>query len=98
MTPLSRTTEALIALADGSSPAAELLREVERMAHGITDDAAGADVAELRALHIAAARLKARIAARVATLTVLRDAMRAADRARAGSVRLYDATGRQSRV
>ncbi len=98
MTSLARTTDELIALADGRSPAAELLREVERIAHGITDEAAGADAAELRALHLAAAKLKARIAARVATLTVLRDAMRAADRGRAGSVRLYDATGRQRRV
>jgi hypothetical protein len=87
----------LAALAEGTAPAAELLREVERMAHGIADEAARADPAELRALHLAAARLKARIGARVATLTVLRDAIRAADRGGAGSVRLYDATGRQRR-
>jgi hypothetical protein len=97
MTPVSRTAAMLAALSESTPPAAELLREVERMAHGIAAEAARADPAELRALHLAASTLKARIAARVATLTVLRDAMRAADRGRGGSVRLYDAMGRQRR-
>ena len=53
-------------------------------------------VTDLRALQVAAAALKARIAARVATLTVLRDAMRAVDRQGRGAIGIYDAAGRRN--
>jgi len=95
MTPASRLTQELAALDPLRMPAATLLREVERMAHRVGGDAAGADATDLRALQVAAAALKARIAARVATLTVLRDAMRAADRQVRGAAGLYDAAGRR---
>ena len=95
MTPASRLTQELAALDPLRMPAATLLREVERMAHRVGGDAAGADATDLRALQVAAAALKARIAARVATLTVLRDAMRAVDRQGRGAIGIYDAAGRR---
>ncbi|MBM3628273.1 MAG: hypothetical protein ACKOGH_14360 [Alphaproteobacteria bacterium] len=95
MTPASRLTQELSTLDPLRMPAATLLREVERMAHRVGSEAAGADATDMRALQAAAAALKARIAARVATLTVLRDAMRAADRKNRGAADLYDAGGRR---
>lgn len=97
MTPAPTIADELAALDPMRMPAATLLREVENMAHRLGREAGGAGAADLRALHEAAAELKARIAARVATLTVLRDAMRAADRQARGTPTGYDAAGRRRR-
>lgn len=97
MNPASMLAKELSTLDPSRMPAASLLREVERMAHRVGGDAANADASDLRELQAAAAALKARIAARVATLTVLRDAMRAADRQVRGGADVYDAAGRRRR-
>ena len=67
MTPAPTIADELAALDPMRMPAATLLREVENMAHRLGREAGGAGAADLRALHEAAAELKARIAARVAT-------------------------------
>ena len=54
MTPASRLTQELSALDPLRMPASALLREVERMAHSVGSEAAGADATDLRALQEAA--------------------------------------------
>lgn len=50
MTPASRLTQELAALDPLRMPAATLLREVERMAHRVGGDAAGADATDRKSV------------------------------------------------
>lgn len=95
MTSIAQLTMDLSAVDADAMSAADLLREVERIAHRIDWHDSATDLIEIQALQIVASRLKARIGARVAALTVLRDAIRSAARQREGHIGTYDAAGRR---
>jgi hypothetical protein len=97
MTAIAALAREVATLETAQLPAAALLREIERVAHALAGPAAqdlrAATPEDLRALHRAVADLKSRIAARAATLTVLRDALRETARARRPGAGTYDSSG-----